>query len=57
MREAYITSSAGGSRPEKNSKVNKTPCHHELETYLDAYLEEAGIEGYRKGSDIPRRHG
>jgi integrase/recombinase XerD len=34
---------------EKNSKVTKMPYHHKLETYLDAYIETAGIEGDRKG--------
>ncbi len=34
---------------EKNGKVNEMPCHHKLETYLDAYIEAAGIEGDRKG--------
>jgi integrase/recombinase XerD len=28
---------------EKNGKVNEMPCHHNLETYLDEYLEVAGI--------------
>jgi site-specific recombinase XerD len=30
---------------EKNGKVNEMPCHHKLESYLDAYIEAAGIEG------------
>jgi integrase/recombinase XerD len=34
---------------EKNGKVNEMPCHHNLETYLDAYLAAAGIENDRKG--------
>ena len=34
---------------EKNGKVNEMPCHHKLETYLDEYLEAAGIVGVRKG--------
>ena len=25
------------------------PCHHKLETYLDAYIQAAGIAGDRKG--------
>jgi integrase/recombinase XerD len=25
------------------------PCHHKLETYLDAYIQTAGIAGDRKG--------
>jgi integrase/recombinase XerD len=34
---------------EKNGKLNEMPCHHKLETYLDAYIEGAGIEGDCKG--------
>jgi integrase/recombinase XerD len=34
---------------EKNGKVNEMPCHHKLETYLDAYIKEAGIGDDRKG--------
>jgi integrase/recombinase XerD len=34
---------------EKNGKVNEMPCHHKLETYLDAYIQTAGIESNRKG--------
>jgi integrase/recombinase XerD len=34
---------------EKNGKVNEMPCHHKLETYLDAYIQAAYIEGDRKG--------
>jgi site-specific recombinase XerD len=34
---------------EKNGKVNEMPCHHNLETYLDEYIEAAGIAGERKG--------
>jgi integrase/recombinase XerD len=34
---------------EKNGKLNEMPCHHKLETYLDAYIQAAGIEGDRKG--------
>jgi integrase/recombinase XerD len=33
---------------EKNDKVNEMPCHHKLESYLDAYIEAAGIAGDRK---------
>jgi hypothetical protein len=28
---------------EKNGKVNEMPCHHDLEAYLDEYIEAAGI--------------
>jgi integrase/recombinase XerD len=34
---------------EKNGKVNEMPCHHKLESYLDAYLAAAGIGDDRKG--------
>ena len=34
---------------EKNGKVNEMPCHHKLESYLDAYIAAAGIEDDRKG--------
>jgi integrase/recombinase XerD len=34
---------------EKNGKVNEMPCHHNLEAYLDEYIEAAGITGDRKG--------
>jgi len=30
---------------EKNGKVNKMPCHHNLQTYLEEYIEKAGIRG------------
>jgi integrase/recombinase XerD len=34
---------------EKNGKRNEMPCHHNLEEYLDAYIEAAGIARDRKG--------
>lgn len=34
---------------EKGGKRHAMPCHHSLETYLHAYLVEAGIEGDLKG--------
>lgn len=34
---------------EKNGKVNNVPCHHKLESYLDAYIEAAGIGPDKKG--------
>jgi integrase/recombinase XerD len=34
---------------EKNGKLNEMPCHHNLETYLDEYIEAAGIGQHRKG--------
>jgi integrase/recombinase XerD len=33
---------------EKNGKLNEMPCHHKLEQFLDAYIEEAGIEEDQK---------
>jgi integrase/recombinase XerD len=33
----------------KKRQVNEMPCHHKLETYLDAYIQAAGIDGERKG--------
>ena len=34
---------------EKNGKVNEMPCHHKLESYLDAYIAAAGIGNDSKG--------
>jgi site-specific recombinase XerD len=34
---------------EKNGRVNEMPCHHKLESYIDAYIAAAGIEADRKG--------
>jgi integrase/recombinase XerD len=34
---------------EKNGKLNEMPCHHNLEAYLDEYIERAGIGQDRKG--------
>jgi len=34
---------------EKGGKQHEMPCHHNLETYLHAYLELAGIAGDDKG--------
>ena len=34
---------------EKGGKRHEMPAHHNLEAYLDAYIEAAGIEGDRKG--------
>jgi integrase/recombinase XerD len=30
------------------------PCHHKLESYLDAYIEAAGIAGRPQGTAVPR---
>ncbi len=34
---------------EKGGKQHEMPCHHTLETYLDAYIESAGIGVEGKG--------
>lgn len=33
---------------EKNGKVNEMPCHHNLEAYLDEYIETVGISRDRR---------
>lgn len=33
---------------EKGGKVNKMPCHHNLEAYLHEYIEAAGLKAYPK---------
>jgi len=35
--------------PEKGGKAHAMPCHHNLETYLNAYIEGAGLAGDPKG--------
>jgi site-specific recombinase XerD len=34
---------------EKGGKAHAMPCHHNLETYLTAYIEGAGLDGDPKG--------
>lgn len=34
---------------EKGGKRHEMPCHHNLEAYLEAYIEGAGIGGDKKG--------
>lgn len=34
---------------EKGGKVHEMPCHHSLETYLDAYLDGCALRGDPKG--------
>lgn len=34
---------------EKGGKFHEVPAHHNLEVYMDAYIEAAGIAGQRKG--------
>jgi site-specific recombinase XerD len=38
---------------EKGGKEHSLPCHHELEAYLDAYMEAAGVDG-EKGMPLFR---
>lgn len=35
---------------EKGGKQHAMPCHHQLEEYLHAYLEQSGIKGDPKGA-------
>src|SRR5277367_7155979 len=39
-----------GPLHEKGGKEHSMPCHHNLETYLQDYLEAAGIAGDREGA-------
>ena len=34
---------------EKGGKQHEMPCHHLLETYIDAYVTAAGIGAEKKG--------
>ena len=34
---------------EKGGKRHEMPCHHNLESYLSAYIDECGLRGDRKG--------
>ena len=38
---------------EKGDKRHEMPCHHNLEIYLQEYLEHAGISGNPKGPLFP----
>jgi site-specific recombinase XerD len=40
---------------EKGGKEHALPCHHELEAYLDAYMEAVGIKGEKGTPPLPRR--
>ena len=35
---------------EKGGKLHAMPCHHNLEAYLTAYLEQTGIANDSKGA-------
>ena len=44
IKDVYIQKSRIWVRPdEKNGKAHEMPCHPKLETYLNAYIEGAGI--------------
>ena len=40
---------------EKGGKVHEMPCHHNLDEYLHAYIEQAAAESTRKGGCSGRR--
>ena len=42
---------------EKGGKRHEMPAHHNLEAYLDAYIDAAGITRRRKGAPLPLRAG
>lgn len=42
---------------EKGGKRHEMPCHHNLETYLHAYLEQAGLAGDEKAFLFPTAAG
>ena len=37
---------------EKGGKRHEMPCHHNLETYLEAYIERTGIAADPKGAAV-----
>ena len=39
---------------EKNGKLNEMPCHHKLETFLDAFID-AGRRAGPQGAAVPSR--
>lgn len=50
VEDYYLQKKRGWLRlHEKNGKVNEMPCHHNLEAYLDEYIEAACIANDRKG--------
>lgn len=38
---------------DKGSKVHEMPCHHNLDEYLHAYLQQEPLQGGRKGLFVP----
>ena len=56
MRVYYRSGSAGGSACTRNAaSAMRTPAHHTLEVYLDAYVAAANIRGKRPDR-TPRTH-
>ena len=41
---------------EKGGKAHAMPCHHNLETYLTAYIEGAGLDATPKGTTYHHHH-
>lgn len=49
VEDYYLEGRRGWLRlHEKGGKLHQVPCHHNLEAYLDAYVEAAGIAEDRK---------
>ena len=50
IEDTYTQGRRGWGRlHEKGGKRHEMPCNHNLEAYLDAYINAAGIAGDRKG--------
>ena len=50
VEDYYVQGRRGWVRlHEKGGKLHSLPCHHNLEIWLDAYIEAAGIAGDKKG--------
>ena len=51
VEDFYVQGRRGWVRlHEKGGKDHELPAHHNLEAYLDAYIEAAGIRDDKKGS-------
>lgn len=59
VEDYYIQKRRGWVRlQEKGGKVNELPCHHNLERFLDDWLEASGLAGERGAPLFPTlRHG
>ena len=42
---------------EKGGKQHEMPAHHNLESYIDAYVEGGGVRRGHEGSPLPDRRG